>query len=388
MEKERKTVLLALAWHLENLMQGVADYAKTHNWHLLIHRGGDFKDVLRRWHGDGIISSFWNAYTEDATENILAARSWDSTRMISLVPIRSSRIPCRVVREDDYAIGKLAADYFLGNGHRNFAAYSDSVRMTGFRDHLRQYGFACNDLSPFRTSEREESELLQWLRELPKPCAVFCENDWDAAELLNTALWGKIAVPDELAILGVGNDTMVCMASQITLSTIDSRLYELGMLAASELDKLIDGTEAPEGALLLKPNPQIVKRQSTDFYAVENPDLLKMIEFFRKHATDPLSIAEAARQFHTSESAMYKLFVRNLKISPKQFVLEQRLQIACEYLQMERAWTMEEISRQAGFPTPCGLFSAFQKRFGISPGIWRQNNTRSKSNSLKEGYRP
>ena len=41
MEKERKTVLLALAWHLEKLTQGIADYARAHNWHLLIHRGGD-----------------------------------------------------------------------------------------------------------------------------------------------------------------------------------------------------------------------------------------------------------------------------------------------------------------------------------------------------------
>ncbi|WP_419646288.1 substrate-binding domain-containing protein, partial [Victivallis vadensis] len=108
--------------------------------------------------------------------------------------------------------------------------------------------------------------------------AVFCENDWDAAELLNTALWGKIAVPDELAILGVGNDELVCMAASVSLSSVNSRLYELGQLAAAELDKLIDGTEAPEGALFLKPEPLVVERRSTDFYAVENPELMRMIE--------------------------------------------------------------------------------------------------------------
>ena len=68
MEKERKTVLLALAWHLEKLTQGIADYARAHNWHLLIHRGGELREILRRWRGNGIISSFWNAYTDSATE--------------------------------------------------------------------------------------------------------------------------------------------------------------------------------------------------------------------------------------------------------------------------------------------------------------------------------
>ncbi|PWM88134.1 MAG: hypothetical protein DBX90_01480 [Lentisphaerae bacterium] len=374
MEKERKTVLLALAWHLEKLTQGIADYARAHNWHLLIHRGGELREILRRWRGNGIISSFWNAYTDSATEEVLAARSWDATRMVSLVPIRNPRIPCRVVREDDYAIGTLAAEYFLGTGHRNYAVYSDSVRMTGFRDRLRRSGFACCDLSPYRAAEREEAELLGWLRELPKPCAVFCENDWDAAELLNTAFWGKIAVPDELAILGVGNDELVCMAASVSLSSVDSRLYELGQLAAAELDKLIDGTEAPEGALFLKPEPLVVERRSTDFYAVENPELIRMIEYFRNHACEPFSVAEAARRFHTSESALYKLFVRNLKISPKQFVLEQRLRNACSYLKMERAWPMEEVARRAGFPTACAMFSIFQKRFGTSPGNWRKNS--------------
>ena len=99
-----------------------------------------------------------------------------------------------------------------------------------------------------------------------------------------------------------------------------------------------------------------------------------MIEYFRNHACEPFSVAEAARRFHTSESALYKLFVRNLKISPKQFVLEQRLRNACSYLKMERAWPMEEVARRAGFPTACAMFSTFQKRFGTSPGNWRKNS--------------
>jgi LacI family transcriptional regulator len=373
MSKTRKTVLLALAWHLERLMQGVVDYAKVHDWHLVIHRGGDFKKVLYRWRGEGIITSFWNAYTEEDTERILTARNMKTTKLISLVPVKNSCDSCRIVREDDYAIGKLAADYFVNCGHRNFAAYSDSLRMIGFCDQLysRDINFHC--YAPNRSGE-DESQLTDWLRALPKPCAIFCENDWDAAELINTAIWAKLTIPDELAILGVGNDALICQATPISLSSIDSRLYELGKTAAAELDEFIDGKESPENVLLLKPNSLVVERQSTHFYAVENPVLRKMINYFRKNATSHVSITDVARKFHISESAFYKLFVRNLEISPKQFLLEQRLRIACDFLLNNSACTMDEIAWQSGFPTACAMFSAFQKRFGTSPGNWRKNN--------------
>lgn len=68
----------------------------------------------------------------------------------------------------------------------------------------------------------------QWLVHLPKPCAVFAENDWDAADVINSALLNDIDIPSELSVLGVGNDICVCHAPSVSLSSIDSRLYQLG----------------------------------------------------------------------------------------------------------------------------------------------------------------
>ena len=372
---QRKTILLALGWHFEDLMQGVVDHARENNWHLVLLRGGNTEEGLKRWRGNGIITSL--------PEEVLTCRSWHGTKIVSLIPFKWAGIQCSVVRENDYEIGRIAAEYFIRQGHSHFAAYSDTRRLRGFRETLENYGYSCYDLRPGDWIWRKESRVVKWLNSLPKPCALFCENDWDAAEILNIANWNNIPVPSELSILGVGNEELLCHAPAVTLSSIDSRLYELGRRAGEELDALIDGKPEAAEMIYVKPDPFVRERKSSDFMATDNPKLTAIMNYLKENAASPIQIEKLAHKFYLSESALYKLFMQNLKLSPKQFLLELRLKQACDLL-ISGNLTMEEISGRSGFPTICALFTAFRKKFGVSPGEWRKCRKWTKGESSGE----
>lgn len=70
----------------------------------------------------------------------------------------------------------------------------------------------------------------------------------------------------------------------------------------------------------------IVERESTDFYAVETPRLRKMVHFLQENAPSQFfRVSELAGKFLLTESSVYRAFRARFGISPKQFLLEERL---------------------------------------------------------------
>ena len=357
-----RAVMLILGRHPESLIQGVVDYSRENDWYLVIQRGEDFINDLKSWDGDGVISGI--------SEEILQCRSWENMALVSWSALNTFKTPYRLVREDDYAIGRLAAKYFLEKGYRKFAAHSESRRRDGFRDALHEAGYDC--ISTERQI-RSNIKLSEWVKTLPKACAVFCENDWDAADLVNAAVWSGIKIPSELSVVGVGNDRLICNAPAVSISSVDSRLYELGRLAAQELDNQFHGISVPADPLYLAPAPMIAERRSSDFFAVDDKRLVQVLEFMKSNAKVSLSIHDIARHFSLSESTLYKLFTASLGISPKQFLLECRLKLVCEQLANSSSrQTIDAIALNSGFPTAGAMFSAFREKFGASPADWRK----------------
>ena len=363
MLRGHKTVMLALGWRIENLVRGIADYGHEHRWHLVFQNGGDFERDLRNWRGEGLICAL--------PEEILSCRSWEKTAVVSLITLPNVPFPYRMIREDDEEIGRIAAEYFMKRGYRHYAAYSVSRRYEGFRKTLEKQGVSC--IASGSMFSRDQEKLAAWLKSLPKPCALFCENDWDAADAVNAAIWNGISIPSSLAVLGGGNNTLVCNAPAIPISSVDFRYYELGRVVAGEMDRILDGEAIDPNPLYFPPFPRIVERKSTDFFAVSNPKLAEILEELRSRADQKLELHEVAKRYALSDSAFYKLCMRNLGISPKQFLREQRLARVCEQLLSTRQ-TMEEIAERCRFPTPGAMFSAFRNTFHVSPGEWRKKN--------------
>jgi LacI family transcriptional regulator len=363
--KGNRRILLIAEWQVGNLVQGVVKYARTHNWHLVFWHAGDVRETLCNWSGDGIIANlgYRNLLTH---ENISDPRM----KLVSCVPLKYRSLPYSLVREDDVAIGRLAADFFIRYGYRNFAVYSHSLRGEAFRQTLAERGFgSCAHLATYSAP----NTLSAWLRKLPKPCAVLAENDWDASDVINLAMLNHISIPDELAILGVGNDTNVCQASSIGLSSIDSRLEHLGYSAGAELDRLIDGGAPNSHGIAIEPAATPVERQSVNFALVGETRLGEIIDFMESKLNENLSIHGLATQFSLSDSSLYKLFVAHYHASPKQVLLQLRMRHAQNLLR-DGKLTINEIVNTIGFSTPTAFFKAFREQFDCTPKQWRKQN--------------
>lgn len=363
---KQKSVMLILGWQLESITKGVIEYAKEHDWYLYIKRGPQLEQSFHHWEGDGVISSVNIDYLRHLPN--------PKTKVVSLVNILGgTEVKHRLVRENDYRIGQLAAEFFLKSNFQNFAVFSE-LRYAGYRDTLNAAGF-----EPYRLDGTGEDcgmkfkdQLYYWLKQLPKPCAMFCENDWEAADLINAARFASIMVPQELSILGVGNDELICHASNITISSIDTRLFEVGKLAAAELGRVMSGEIECSGEVFIDPEEIVIERQSTNFLAIEDPKLLAIIQYLKDNCHKPLNMESLARHFRLGSQSIYKLFTRKLNVSPKQFLLNLRLQKACDLLQGSD-FILADIAERAGFPNSCALYTAFKDKYNTTPNEWRKN---------------
>jgi len=105
----------------------------------------------------------------------------------------------------------------------------------------------------------KESQLIPWLSRqltsLPKPVAVFSEYDDFAVEVLNACDSSRTPVPEQLAVLGVGDDPLRCEFAPVPLSSIDDDEEVIGYEAAALLGRLMNNERPPTNPILIPPAP-------------------------------------------------------------------------------------------------------------------------------------
>ncbi|MFA6479437.1 MAG: substrate-binding domain-containing protein, partial [Victivallaceae bacterium] len=223
-----------------HLLRGVSDYAGEHDWHLGII--STRFELPRRWSGDGIL-----------THLTRSPQLMEFLKVHSDVPIvtfnppinQQCDFPYALVSDDNEEIGRIAARYFMTLGDVHCCWYGEHhVRHAAFAAELaRNHRQTQTIISPKKMHnlpwDEISSMLVAQLKKLPLPCAVFCENDSWARELLEAALTGGFRVPEEIAVMGVDNETLICNSSSIQLSSIDSRPRKVGYEGAALLDRLM-----------------------------------------------------------------------------------------------------------------------------------------------------
>ena len=364
MKNGGKIVLYAKNFYLTQELRGILDYARGHGWQLELPQMYGLSRHVRNWRGTGLLTD-----TASYTEQLHA----EGVKIVGLsLDPKLTASADAVVAPDNRRIGEAAADYFLSRGHRNFAACRDVYgRDAAFASRLESHGIPVRSIGmPRYHRSRQALELLAaQLSRLPRPCALFCNNDWEAVSALNAAGLAGIPVPEGLAVLGVGNEEMICTTASPRLSSLDTRLYFRGLRAAEELDRVMEGGAPRESPILIAPD-QVVERASSDFFAVEDRQLRKMLEHLRKHAAAPVRVAELARRFRVSESTARRLFRDGIGLSPKEFLTELRLNLARTRL-IDSDDTVGTIAAECGFPSAAALYELFAQRYGQTPSEWR-----------------
>ena len=223
----------------------------------------------------------------------------------------------------------------------------------------------------WRTTERRE--LGRFLQGLPKPTAVFAPMDGRARLVLAACRNTGIKVPEEIAVLGVDNDPLLCESTIPTLSSIHTGGFRRGQIAAEMLDALMHGREPRERTVSLPPI-SVVTRGSTGYAAMSDPTISKAIAFIRNHAdAGGIDVSDIVRAAGCSRRYLELRFRSRLGHSIRDELLGERLERVKTLLSSTNL-SIGEITSRTGFLRESHLGLLFRKATGATMLQWRREN--------------
>lgn len=371
-----RSVLLALVAPHHGFFKGVARYASEAGWHLNTFMAYSGKIPLG-WDGDGIVS--FCGYSSPLVAFIQNA----NLPTVEISEVRDD-LGIPFVSGDNYAIGKLGAEYFLERNFKHFVwaplAHDtpNQKRCQGFTDTVEKAGFSVTKLPPLMNNFHDES--IDWpairgrmrdaLKLIPIPAAIFAYNDSVGADVMNVCLKLGLLVPEQVAILGVDNDEIVSQTAPIPQSSVLYDAEELGYQGAKLLDDLLDGQPIESRHGIVKPHG-IIDRQSTDILAVENVKVAKALRYLWAHHDNPLlSVEDIAGSVCVSSRYLRRAFTHAFGRSVRQELMRYRLERVKELL-LTSSMSATQIASVTGFSSATYLFRFFKQQLNTSPKQFR-----------------
>ena len=292
-----------------------------------------------------------------------------------------------VLHNDEIAIGRKGAAFLCGKGKfRSFAYVPDGTkswwstyRQRGFRLELARRGQQC------RTFRSEKAQLTDWLSSLEKPAAIMTTNDVTGTRVIEACRTVGIDIPEQVAVLGVDNDEIVCNGIRPTLSSLHPNHVELARRAAEELDRIMHGRRKTTTPILIPPLG-IVERASTETIPPAGFLIKSALAYISTHATDGITASDVARHLKISHSLLRLRFRTIYGKSVRDQILDVRFS-AVNNLLKTTDYPLEHISARTGFSSANLLSHAYKDRFGYSPSDFRRRQASSTLGTSDSGRR-
>mgnify|MGYP000731247118 CR=1 FL=1 len=371
---KRIALLLSRAiGYFRDALRGIKSYGVAHRW---VFRMADPQatsiETVQHWDPAGII---YQGRTAAQVAQVLSL----GRPAVNISGVLEAQ-PSARVGVDDASVGRLAAEHFLQRGFRHyaFAGYSNhhysNLRQAAFIAVLRKAGFACevfHEISELAEQRAEsdwtsvDEQLRKWLLSLPRPTALMACNDFQGFELAQACRTAGLRVPEDVAILGVDNDELLCEMSQPALSSIALPTARIGYDAAALLSRLMQGGSAPRAPVLLPPTGVVV-RASTDTVAVDDPDLAAALRFIREHAHESIGVGDVAARTSLSRRSLERRFTHTLGRTPLQEIRRMRMERARQLL-ANTDQPMPQVAQASGFANAERLSVVFREEMGMTP---------------------
>ena len=360
------------------LLAGIVRYMRVHDeWSVFLEQ----RDLAKRppswladWEGDGIIS-------RATTRNLLTAVAATGVPLVELTDRKGdSELP--LVRSDDEAIGRIAAEHLLERGFQRFGycGFSGEAwskrRQRGFVDALQNANRDCHLYqSPWhgpgaRSWEEQRAQLIEWLSELKPPAAIMACNDIRGQHVLDACDQQQLSVPEEVAVIGVDNDDLLCRICSPPLSSVIPNAEAVGFRAAELLTRLMNGEEIRSHCEQIEPLG-VFTRQSTDVVAIEDRDIAAALSYIRQHACRGISVEEVVRHNPVSRSTLERQVRKYLGRTPQEEIRYVQIKRVRELL-LTTDLSGERIAALCGFEHPEYMHVVFKRITGTTPGEFRR----------------
>jgi LacI family transcriptional regulator len=333
----------------------------------------------RSWQGDGIIADFDDpAIAHRVSQSQVPAVAFGCGRRVG---IRGSRVPYFCTNGE--AIARLAADHLFDRGFRSLAycGYARTrttnwslEREAAFVQYVKQRGGSCAVFRDRARASREwpatQRHLGEWLRALPKPVGLMAAHDDLGRQVLDACRAYDLRVPHDIAVIGVDNNELLCLLSSPPLSSMEQGARGLGYAAASVLDDIIDGRQAPARHYTVEP-VAVVTRRSTDVVAIADTNVARAMAFIQEHACDRIKVPQIVTAAGISRSGLEKRFSAVLGYTIRTAVRRTQLE-RTRRLILETDMPLKQVASATGFRSVQHMTTLYVHTFGLTPGRHRQ----------------
>jgi LacI family transcriptional regulator len=362
------------------LLEGIAKYSNLHGpwifyWKAPFYRESGGRELslarLRGLNADGIIMR-----EQKKTREVLAL---GLPTIISPYKNQFAGLPNIVT--DDVTMGKMAAKHLLNRGFQNFA-YCGFEDMFGVRSRGESF-CSCVAKAGFKASvykepksrvkrlwTNEQNVMAEWLKSLPKPVGLMACNDDRARHVTEACKIAGLHVPEEVAIIGVDNDELVCNLSSPPLSSIVLNFERAGYEAAELLDKLMAGKKRLSKSITVSPTHTIT-RQSTDILATEDSEVAGAIRYIRQNANRAIQVDDVVNVVTVSRRGLERRFRKVLNRSVLDEIKRVRIDLVAKML-VETNLSVSQIALKLGYSGAENIARYFRQEKGISPIVYRE----------------
>lgn len=384
MAKVRKVILsieTSRAWG-RNLLRGVARYSRLHSpWGLYripefylfprIQKSKKELSLLKKWDATGVITRDY----EDSRE---------LTEMgIPTVLVRDDDVDYHVpkVVSDFESTGKMAAEHLLERGFQHFAfcgygdMYWSTARLDSFRRRIATAGFEIHVYErPWKKVARlwgtEPNEIGNWLKSLPKPVGMMTCSDDRSLHVVEACKIAKLHVPEEVAVVGVDNDEILCDLSNPPLSSVALNIEKAGYEAAELLDRMMAGEDVGQPLIFVRPT-HVVTRQSTDILAINDTEVAGAVRFIRQHAKELIQVRDVVEVTSVSRRSLEQRFRQVLHRSVLDEIRRVHVEQVARML-VETNLSISQIAMALGYSGIHNIARYFKRQKNMSPVAYRK----------------
>ncbi len=350
------------------LIMGITRYSRLYGPWIFYKEQGGLKSSIPRltsWKPDGIIM-----------RDSLIKNELIELQIPTIFVQHDSSIPANlpVVKTDSQAIAKMASEHFIERGFRNFAFCGfDNLEWSNYRKHyFCQYntdaGFETHVYSSPKNVklndwESEQSHVCDWLNSVAKPVGLLASNDDRAEHILQVCRRLGYKVPEDVAVIGVDNDPMICETGDPPLSSIALNVEAAGYEAAKLLDHMMNYHLIGGREILVSPT-HIVQRQSTDILAIDDSEVAAAIRFIKDNARDKIFVSDVVKATRISRRALEQRFRETIRRSIYDEIRQVRVEMIANLL-IDTNLPISQISSLFNFTDIEHISRYFKKEKGM-----------------------
>jgi LacI family transcriptional regulator len=365
------------------IIAGIGNYLSSTraSWDLFLEE--DFLCRLKgieRWNGDGIIADFDDPAMGPALSDIkvpvvAVGGSYEDSRAYP------RQIP--YVATDNFALIELAYRHLIEAGLTQFACFSlpqadtnrwAQEREKAFHRLLERDGLTARVYRGLSTSaplwDSAVEQQIAWLRSLPKPIGIIAVSDARARQLLQACLTAGIAVPEQVALIGIDNDPLTRTLTRVPLSSVIQGTEQMGRTAAKLLHQMLHGMPSAGTQTLLP--PEAINVQTSSLHQpLGHPYVMQALHFIRQYACQGIKTDQVAGYVGVSRSSLEAHFRSELGRSVHDEILRFKLAAAASGLE-NSASAIADIAQRCGFKSAQYLHTVFKREFGCTPREYQQ----------------